>query len=292
MFSFVFAKPIERTKYIMGTYISIVLPEENKNLFKEAFNIFKEVDNKFSKYRPDSYVYKLNKNKVEKIDNQVLDLLKICLDIYRETDGYFDITLGNFTKKFGIFYEESYKSSSENLGIENIEIKNDFIYLKNNISLDFGGIGKGYAVDLVADFLKKNGISKAVIKASGDIRCLDICYIGIKNPFSEGIIFSFWTKNPETAISTSGNYERYIGNTKNNHLINPKTKKSQTLIASITLISIANNTYLDAYATAVSVMPLEKALNFLDKKDIAYIIFTTDRKKIVSKNICKFIVCN
>jgi thiamine biosynthesis lipoprotein len=140
--------------------------------------------------------------------------------------------------------------------------------------------------------LRKNKVNKGIIKASGDIRCLDVCYIGIKNPFSKGVIYSFLTKNKDTSISTSGNYERYIGNPQNNHLINPKTKKSQEKIASITLISIGNNTYLDAYATAVSVMPLKKALKFLKEKNIAYIIFTTDKEKFVSENICDFIVCN
>ena len=276
----------------MGTYISIVLPEKHKNLFKPAFDIFKQVDNKFSKYKPNSYVSKLNERKFAKLDKEFLNLLNISLKIYKETNGYFDITLGNLTKKYGSFYKNLKKDKYETSGIENIKIKNRYIFLKNNISLDFGGIGKGYAVDLVSDFLKKNKVKDVIIKASGDIRCLNICTIGIKNPFEEGIIFSFKTKNADTSISTSGNYERYVKTKENNHLINPKTKKSQNKVASVTLISIANNTYLDAYATAVSVMPLKKALKFLDKKGIAYIIFTTDGKKFVSNNICKFIVCN
>ena len=62
-----------------------------------------------------------------------------------------------------------------------------------------------------------------------------------------------------TAISTSGNYRRYVQNSDYNHLINPKTRASQKTFASISLISDRySNSDLDAYATAASVMPKQK----------------------------------
>lgn len=291
LFFFSFSFSIERTKYIMGTYISVNLPKQYKDFFKPTFDIFKSVDKKFSKYNPESYVYKLNKEKKAKLDKTFKKLLDISLKIYKETDGYFDITLGNITKKYGRFFQTTENSTKNinNTGIKNIVIKNGYIYLKKNISLDFGGIGKGYSVDLASDFLEKNGIKKAIIKASGEIRCFDICEIFIRNPFGKGVIASFKTKIPHTSISTSGDYEKFIKTKENNHLINPKSKKPQKIFSSITLIGEKNNTYLDAYATSVSVMPLEKALSFLNKKNLAFIIIKKDGTIIKSKNLDQFI---
>ncbi len=281
---------VERTKYIMGTYISVNVPDGYSIFIKPSFDIFKQIEKKFSKYRPDSYLYKLNKNKKAKLDKEFLNLLKVSLDIYKKTYGYFDITLGNITKKYGSFYKSikiDKKQSSS--GIENIVIKNSYIYLKNDISLDFGGIGKGYAVDKVSNFLDKKRVKNYIIKASGDIRCADICSICIKNPFGEGVVACFKTKNKNTSISTSGNYERYIKNKDNNHLINPKNKESQKTFASITILGIKNNTYLDAYATAVSVMPEKKAIKFLEKNKIPYIIIKNNREVLKSNNLKDYI---
>lgn len=281
---------IERTKYIMGTYISINLPSGQASLFKPSFDIFKNVDKIFSKYRPDSYVFKLNNTKKAKLNKEFLKLLTISLEVYKKTDGYFDITLGNITKKYGSFYKNTVEEKEiKKSGVENIVIKNGYVYLKNNISLDFGGIGKGYAIDEVSNFLDEKGVKNYIIKASGDIRCQNICRICVKNPFGNEVIACFKTKNKNTSISTSGNYERYIKSKDNNHLINPKTKKPEKTFASITLIGIKNNTYLDAYTTAVSVMPEEKAISFLNNENISYLIIKNDKKVLKSKNLENYI---
>ena len=89
-------------------------------------------------------------------------------------------------------------------------------------------------------------------------------------------------------ITTSGIYNRFVASTKNNHLINPKLKKSQTKFVSITLIGELNSSELDAYATASSVMPLKKAYEFLDSLEIAYIVLQSDGELKISSNISKY----
>ena len=137
-------------------------------------------------------------------------------------------------------------------------------------------MGKGFSVDKVSKYYKEQNISNAIIRASGDIRCLSICKIDIQDPFSDKKLLSFTTLKKDTAISTSGNYNRYIKSTKHNHLINPKTKKSQNKFISITLISNLSNADLDAYATTASVMPMKKAYEFLDSFDLGYIVLQGD----------------
>jgi thiamine biosynthesis lipoprotein len=121
--------------------------------------------------------------------------------------------------------------------------------------IDLGGIAKGYAVDLSLELLERHRVKKAVVAASGDIGCLRACEVVIQDPFhSDGSITLIRSSLPRTAISTSGNYERYIKNKTHNHLIDPKTGRSEQRYASITLIDTGDNTRIDALATAVSVM--------------------------------------
>ena len=299
--NFVFGEElITRTKFIMGTYISIKLPQDKQNLFKPAFQIFKDLDNKLSIYKENSEISELNRAKKKELSKDSLVIIKKSIQISKETKGFFDITIGKLTKdvyKFGTLDEklpedEEILKNLKQISYKNIQINGNTVILKNNVKIDLGGIGKGFAVDKVAEFLIKQGVKKAVISASGDIRCINICHLYIKNPFGEGWIIDLKTKNKNTSISTSGNYERFIKSNKYNHLINPKTGKSEQNFASITLFSIGNNTNIDAYATAVSVMPVDLAIQFLNKKKFGFILILNSRQMIFSKNINDFVFVN
>jgi len=270
-----------RTQVIMSTFISISVDEKNKNHIESGFEIIKDVESSLSSYKPTSTVYKLNKNKYAKLDKYTYEALTLCEKYYRKTDGYFDISIGSITKDIYRFGEDEHLASQDELNSAKIrfralEYNTKYAYLDDGIKIDLGGMGKGYAVDKLAEYFKTNGIKDAIISASGDIRCLGICKIDIQDPFSDGALLSFTTTQNDTGISTSGTYNRYIKNQENNHLINPKLKKSQTKFVSITLVSKLASSDLDAYATAASVMPLNKAYEFLDSIEVAYIVVQSD----------------
>jgi thiamine biosynthesis lipoprotein len=106
--------------------------------------------------------------------------------------------------------------------------------------------------------------------------------MSVQNPFEEGVVASF--KMKDMAISTSGNYRRYVKSSKYNHLINPKTRACQSRFASITLISnVYSNSDLDAYATASSVMPYTKAIAFLNEMKLGYLLIRTDKAVLVNE---------
>jgi thiamine biosynthesis lipoprotein ApbE len=131
----------------------------------------------------------------------------------------------------------------------------------------------GYKVN---EYFKTKHISNATIAASGDIRCLGVCPIEIKNPFSSTPLASFTTLHKNQGISTSGNYNNFEDTPANNHLINPKTLKPQLSFISITLTGTIRSSDLDAYATAASVMPITKAYSFLDSQKLAYLVLQSN----------------
>ena len=276
----------------MSTFITISVDEKDKHFVEYGFKIMKDVDFALSSYNTDAPIFRLNRDKKVEINSYTYEALKLSQNFYEKSDGYFDITIGSITKDIFHFGEKERVPLSQELldakvGFSGIHFSENEASLEKGMKLDFGGMGKGFGVDKVAEYFRANGV-KARVSASGDIRCLNLCKIDIANPFGEDSLASFKTVKEDLGITTSGNYNRYVVSTKNNHLINPKLKKSQTKFVSITLIGELSSAKLDAYATASSVMPMKKAYEFLDSLGVAYIVLQSDKELKISSNISKY----
>ena len=281
---------LSRTKVGMGTFITISVDENSSKYLENGFKIMQEVERSLSSYNTTTPIYKLNQDKNSTINAIVYEALALSREYYKQTNGYFDISVGSVTKDLYRFGEDERVPTKEELFNATIDFKGlrfnrQKAYIKDGMKIDLGGMGKGFGVDKVAEYFREQSINRARVSASGDIRCLGVCKIDVQDPFSDGILLSFKTAHKDVGISTSGNYNRYVKSTKNNHLINPKTKSSQDKFVSITLISLLPSADLDAYATAASVMPLNKAYKFLDSLDLAYIVLQNSGVLIFSKNI-------
>ena len=291
---YISAEMLSRSKVAMGTFVTISLDEQNKNYIEDGFNIVNDVELSLSSYNPEATIYKLNKNKTVSLDTHTYESLLLSKKYHEQTNGYFDITIGSITKdlyKFGEAEMIPIKSKLENaiVDFKGLSFTNKEAFILKNMKVDLGGMGKGFAVDEVYKYFKAKNIKKAIIAASGDIRCIGECTIDVADPDTDSTMLSFVTLQNDMAISTSGNYNRYVTSVEHNHLINPKSKKSQLNFVSITLISTMSNSELDAYATAVSVMPSDAAYKFLNALDLAYIIMQSDKKLRYSDNIDKYI---
>ncbi len=284
-----------RTQIHMGTLITITLPSHQKAWIEKGFARIKEVDRALSSFQQYGDIYRLNHEHNVSIAPDTYEALRLSQDYYVQTQGYFDISVGAVTKKLYRFGTNQRQTTPE--ALQQATLNANALILTphraitpKNITLDLGGMGKGFAIDKVTALYQAHHITEGIIAASGDIRCLDLCTIAIEDPFGTTPLIHFRTRNPHTAISTSGNYRRYVGSTQHNHLIDPKHQRSQQQIASLTLISpYLNNSTLDAYATAASVMPIQHALQFLDRLKLAYVMITTQHKHIQSENLSLFI---
>lgn len=279
----------QRTQVHMGTLISVEVDEQN--LSDAVFMLFKDLDNRLSTYKSDSEISQLNQKLEGFVSPVAQKVLERSLEMFRLSDGAFDITIGSLTHgayRFG--YEDEHLPSTSELqklkkfvGSERIVLGGNHVKLLPGTIIDLGGIGKGYAVDLTIDRLQHTGLTKAVVAASGDIGCLGSCDVQIRDPFhSDGSIALIYSSLQRIAISTSGNYERYIKNKTHNHLINPKTGRSEQRYASITLIDTGDNTRIDALATAVSIMDEKKAIALLNSLKIGYVLIHNDGSIIKS----------
>lgn len=280
----------QRTQAHMGTLISVNVADEN--LSDEVFFLFGDLDNRLSTYKSDSEISRLNRDLDLNVSEVTRKILERSIEMSRLSDGAFDVTIGAITHgiyRFGYDNEHlpsknELKNGEKLVGSNQMKIEGNHVTLLPGTIIDLGGIGKGYAVDLAINLLKQKGVTNAVVAASGDIGCLGECVINIQDPFHEkGHIATIRSRLPRFAISTSGNYERYIKNKTYNHLIDPKTGKPQQRYASITLIDTKDNTRIDALATAVSIMDETNGIKMLHKLKIGYVLIRNDGRMIKSQ---------
>lgn len=229
------AKPyIKETKLLMGTLIEITC--QDKEAIKEAFKEIERLENLLSKFNPKSEISTLNKQKELLASETTCDIIKKAIYYSEISGGAFDISIAPLSDIWKKAISEKSLPKHEivleklnNIGNDKIIIKECFITLKNNASLDLGGIAKGYAVDKAIKKIRDMGIESAMVNAGGNIYCLGKKQnkkwkIGIQDPRNPNRITNK-IELENQAVATSGDYEQYfeVENKRYSHIINPKT---------------------------------------------------------------------
>jgi len=286
---------VSRTQVIMGTFATITLEEKNATHIQKGFKHLQHLESILSSYQKGADVYQLNQQKQLASNPTLKDILNKSKGYHTQTQGYFDITIGSITKALYHFGETEKiptkeESSKAILGIDKVNTQNALITLDKDITIDLGGIGKGYAVDSLSAYYHTLGIKKGQIALSGDIRCLNLCSVGIQDPYNEEEVFmTLHAKIHDLSISTSGTYRRYVKSKTHHHLINPKSKSQGHAFVSVTIVTQADNTLCDVMATAISTMPKELALKFVrSQNDFGYILITP-QGEVIKGNLEKFV---
>jgi thiamine biosynthesis lipoprotein len=159
------------------------------------------------------------------------------------------------------------------------------------VRIDFGGIGKGYAVDQGIAVLQRLGVTRAMVNAGGDSRIIGDRFgkpwiIGIRDPDDRNRTI-LRIPLTDTAFSTSGDYERFFdeGGVRYHHILDPTTGKSPHKVRSVTIIGpFATRT--DALTKSVFVMGVPEGLDFINTlPDIDAVAITPDRKVWYSKGL-------
>ena len=128
------------------------------------------------------------------------------------------------------------------------------------MKLDWGGIAKGWAVDMAARSLRNAGITRGFINAGGDLYCWGSnpegkeWRIGVKHPRQRGYIRVLSVK--DTGVATSGDYQRYFekDGVRYCHILNPTTGYPAHERTSVTVFG-PEATLCDALSTALFVSP-------------------------------------
>lgn len=307
-------KPKEYTEnlYYMDTYIYIKIYAGNKIQANEVLNgvekIYKEyheLTNKYKEYKGIKNLYYLtyNTSKEEKItiDKRLYDLIEYGKDVYKLTNGLVDISMGNVLDIWKSYRDSKYgvpkKEELEQAKTESID---DIILLEknqimnNHVNIDLGAVAKGYVTQLAAEYLEKEGITKYIINAGGNVIVgdndeNDKYSIGIEDPEDPTGIFKIIYGN-NISVVTSGGYNRYYtwDGIRYSHIINPNTLFPDNYVKSVTVIC-SSSKFADVLTTMLYMMDVDSGLEYINNlTGVEAIWYTTDNQIVTSDGIEKY----
>lgn len=272
----------KRTRYLMDTYCTIQIPGNVKvtGIIDKALDKVEEINKKFNMLNPESPLYDFNNNNIPIKDKELVDLIKIALEVSKKSEGAFDITVTPLVRLWGFYgdipkdpkipQKSEIKKCLKKVGYKNLIIKDDMVTkINKDIEIDLGAIAKGYAVGECLKILKDAGVKSAIIDLGHDIYALGKLNgkswrVGINNPRGKGVIGVF--EISDLSVVTSGDYERFFekNGIKYNHIINPKNGYPAKEIISSTIIT-PDATMADALSTAVFVLGKDEGLKMIEK---------------------------
>ncbi|TWU28578.1 FAD:protein FMN transferase [Bythopirellula polymerisocia] len=254
------------------------------NAFMDAFDLIEAVEDQLTIYRPESTVIDINKqaaNGPVEVDPDLLGLLEQCMCLFQETNGAFDITstplsrVWGFLKRTGqIPNEEELAEALSHVDTSKIELSGQektIQFLQPGIEINFNSIGKGYALDRVAQFLDEQGASdylwhggSSSILARGCNRAsLDEYWtIGLRHPLEpHRHIAEFHLRN--RSLGTAGGATQYFeaAGKKFGHILDPRTGWPAEGIFTATVLA-PTAAEADALATAFYVSGVEGAAEY------------------------------
>jgi len=166
--------------------------------------------------------------------------------------------------------------------MDDLTLKDGVLYSTNPaVQLDFGGIAKGYAVDLALQHLRELGINNAIVNAGGGLGVIGRhgdrpWRVGIRHPQGKGILASLDVNDGES-VHTSGNYERFreYEGVHYAHILDPRTGWPVDSVTSCTVIS-KDGTLADAAATALVIAGVKDWHRLAKKMGIKYVMLVDE----------------
>jgi thiamine biosynthesis lipoprotein len=247
---------------------------------KEAWRI----ESKFSRYLSDNPIYLINHSdgKPLEVDDEIAQLLDFAEVCWRLSEGLFDITSGVLRRIWHFDGSDQLPSQQQVeqilplLGWQKLIWSKPILTLPTGMEIDFGGIGKEYAVDRTLQLLQQQTDSAVLINYGGDIRADGVRIsnkpwsVGIENPTHpdtpKGVL-----KIRQGALATSGDTRRFLihQGKRYGHVLNPKT--GWPIEASLRSATVAAGTCTEAGLLAtMALLQGVEAEAFLQNQNVKY----------------------
>ena len=283
---------------VFGTVYNITY-ECDSDLHQAIKAELQKVDNSLSPFNEHSVITAINQNQDVKPDEMFLTVFNKAMEISRETDGAFDITVAPLVNAWGFGFKNGSQPNRQQvdslrrlIGYEKVILKNDRIVKQSpDIMLDCSAIAKGYGSDVVARFLQQQGVKNFMVEIGGEVVTSGVnpqrlpCRIGVTKPTDDSLSIKGEIQSvlnvTDLAMATSGNYRNfyYKGGKKYAHTIDPKTGYPvQHSLLSATVLAKDCAT-ADAYATSFMVLGIDGAKKVLERHPelMAYFIYADDK---------------
>ncbi len=254
---------LERTYPVMGTLAKVTLygrPELTEKAADTVRDVFMQVQNTCNIFNSESELSKLNATAAEqpfKCSPLLWLMLQHSRRAYKLSNGSFDVTARPLMQLWGFYRKHvgelpkanEVKKNLKLVGMNKVEFdeqQRSVAFFVPGMSLDLGGIAKGFAVDLAVEKVIALGIKQGVIDLGGNMFCLpqpppagrSEYTVGIRNPLQKDAVCAT-VQLLNRGIATSGNYEHYVSiNGKYyTHIIDPRTGLPVEHMLSVTVVT-------------------------------------------------------
>lgn len=293
----------ERSFYSMGSTVELKFYSPSEELFHRVVDACvertKEIDRLFSNYRDDSVLAEVNRNAgvgPVSVPGEFLRLVRTSIRYSELTEGAFDITIGSLfelwraeTRAGRLPARSRVRDALGCTGFRKIkidEVKSQVFLEGGCVRLDFGAIGKGYAVDEMVRVARESGITRGLVNFGGNIYAMNppagrkFWNVGVRKPGSGSEIISKLDL-VNKGVATSGDYERYFEHSgkRYSHIIDPRTGWPAEDVTSVVAVS-RTAAEADVFSTAVSVLGPRGAEMFARKdRSLGFLLVGKDGEK-------------
>ncbi len=266
---------------------------------------------KYSRFRPDSLVSRINsaagRDWVE-VDAEMEALLKLCDTLHFMTQGVLDptalplIRLWNYRAEHPrIPRPDEIAAARALVGWKKVQQAPGRVFLpERGMALDFGGFGKEYAVDLVAQIAVDHGIGSVLVDFGHDLRALGAppgrpaWHIGLENPAKPGSAAGSIGVTGR-GVASSGDYLRcFVGadGKRYGHIIDPRT--GAPVANGCTQATVVAATCLQAgvLATTAFVLGVPQGIDFIQACPGAEGLLLTDKARAQTRGFFHHVASN
>ncbi len=284
----------------MGTAVSVridgVASTAAHGHMDAAFGAIRAVDARFSNYQAESELSVLNASAADgaqPVSAEMAALLAEAMVWGKRSGGAFDCTVGPLVRAWGFFKREGRIPAPEDLAqarrvtgwghLTFDEAARTLAFDALGVELDFGAIGKGYAVDRAMAVLRERGVANALVDAGGNFYAIGApagrphWRIGIRHPLRRDDLLAD-LEFADAGIATSGGYENYFEaeGRRYVHIIDPRTGYPVEGMLSTTVLA-PTATAADALSTATFVLGVEAGLALIEALPETECLFVSGR---------------
>ena len=216
------------------------------------------------------------------VDDKILGMLELARQMYDTTNGKLNIAMGSVLRIWHDYREaaeantneadnklpeqEALDAAARHCDISNLVIDENAktVYLSDpDMSLDVGSVGKGYAVEMVAQAAEARGLKSALISVGGNLRA----------------------NMSDMALVTSGNYQRYyvVDGVRYHHLIDPDTLWPARYFDSVSVLS-PDSGAADCLTTGLFCMSLEDGQKLIEALDGGEALWCTPDGEVIQSS--------
>jgi thiamine biosynthesis lipoprotein len=241
------------------------------------------VEQKFSRYRDDSIVSWIHRNRGTEItiDEETAGLIDFARQCHELSDGLFDITSGLFRRAWTFDGSDRVPEPDvvsellPHVGFDKVRWRRPHLTLPVGMEIDFGGIGKEYAVDRAYEILSLHRSTPFLINFGGDLRANRRTarapwQIGIERPDTDGQAGRV-LELERGALATSGDSRRFLlkDGVRYGHVLNPRT--GWPIPGAPRSVTVAASTCTEAGMLAtLALLQGPKAEEFLQQQGVGY----------------------